>query len=327
MKLKNYHFLFFIALFIICSCSKNTPSPTKSNSSTIVYADADIYLAGSSKTSNGDGAATYWKNGTATILQTPTNISGLASTIIVNGSDIYVGGSTEYSAGYGKNNTLIDFDGTMSAMAVSNGDVYTAGIHGNFAAIWVNATLSQLWYTSYSGANAIAINGSDIYATGFITGANNSAVAAYWKNGVVTKLSSATVNANAMAIAVNGTDVYVAGYILDPNNNPTATLWKNGVATTLGGLKSMASIIAINGNDVFIAGDDSGPVYWKNGQKKALPLNSPFAFISSIAFKGTDVFIGGYTNAGPIVWKNDVPTQFTKPDNILLPKSVIVVPH
>lgn len=325
MRFKFYCILFLIIAFAVISCSKNTPSPTKSN--TNAYADADIYLVGSSKTSNGGGVATYWKNGTATILQTPTSSSGLASTITVNGSDVYVGGSTEYGAGYWKNNTLTYFNGTISAMAVNNGNVYTAGMQGNFAAIWENATLSPLWYTSYSGANAIAINGSDVYAAGFITGANNSAVAAYWKNGVVTKLSLVTVNANAMAIAVNGTDVYVAGYILDPNNNPTATLWKNGVATTLGGLKSIASVIAINGNDVFIAGEDSGPVYWKNGQEKTLSLNSPFAFISSISFKGNDVFIGGYTGAGPIVWKNDIATQFTQPDNILLPKSVIVVPH
>jgi len=320
-------FLFLIAVFLICSCSKNTPSPTKSNNNTNAYADADIYLVGSSKSPSGDGVATYWKNGTATILQTPTSSSGFATTITVNGSNVYVGGSTDYGASYWKNNTFADLDGTISAMAVSNGDVYIAGMHGNFAAVWKNATLSPLWYASYSGANAIAINGSDVYAAGFITAAGEHAVAVYWKNGIVTKLSSETANANASAIAVNGTDVYVAGYTLDSSDNPTATLWKNGVPTTLGSLKSMPFVIAINGDNVFIAGDDSGPVYWKNGQERKLSLNSPFAFVSSIAFKGNDVYIGGYTAAGPIVWKNEVATQFTQPDNLLLYKSVIVVPH
>lgn len=332
MRFKIYSLLFFIAVLVNVRCSKSTPSPIKSNTSTNVYPDADVYLVGSSKTPSGDGVATYWKNGTATILQIPNNTLGLARTITINGSDIYVGGGigsqAEYGACYWKNGMITDLGGTLLAMAVNNGDVYTAGMSSNSAAVWKNTTLTPFWSTPYSSANAIFINGSDVYAAGFITAINNYAVAVYWKNGIVTKLSSETANANATSIAVNGTDVFVAGYTLDANNNPTAVLWKNGVETTLGSSKSMASVIAINGSDVFIAGYDSDkPVYWKNGQEMSLPLNSSFAFISSITFKGSNLYIGGYTGAGPIVWKNGVATQLTKPDNILYPENVIIVPY
>lgn len=336
MKFKLYRILFFIIAFAVISCSKNAPSPTKSNTNTNAYSDADVYLAGSSKSPSGDNVATYWKNGSPTVLRTPNNTPGTAQVITINGNDIFVGGCLGSLGRYGgacywKNGAFNGFGSSNSgvlAIAVSNGDVYPAGMADNLAAVWKNVTLLPIWSPPYSIANAVAINGSDIYAAGFTTVTNNYAVAVYWKNGIVTKLSSETANANANSIAVNGADVYVAGYTLDANNNPTAVLWKNGVATTLSSLKSMASIVAINGNDVFIVGYDSDkPVYWKNGQEKDLPLNAQLVFVSAIAFKGSDIYIGGYTSTGPILWKNQTATQFTKPDNILYPENVLVVPH
>src|ERR1700754_5098805 len=73
--------------------------------------------------------------------------------------------------------------------------------------------------------------GPDIYVAGYITAQNGHPVAAYWKNGILTKLSDSTLVSQASAIIVQGSDIYVAGISSSANqSNTTVTYWKNGVA-------------------------------------------------------------------------------------------------
>ncbi len=201
--------------------------------------------------------------------------------------------------------------------------VYVAGnvtIHGISVAVYwkdgvkvalVDTTASISSYLS--SANAIAVNGTDVY----IAGAVNFA-ATYWKNGQAVTLPGG-LGSYANAIAISGTDVYVAGYTL---NGPV--YWKNGVAVTLstgtGGF--FADAIAVSGNNVYVAGHaislngSSQVVSWNNGVFNAIGVSnsaapSYYANINyegwvSIAVSGSNVYIGG--SAGPgftaTYWKN-----------------------
>ena len=56
--------------------------------------------------------------------------------------------------------------------------------------------------------------------------------AAYWKDGVLTKLTDGIGDAYAGGMAIVGKDVYITGYD-HIGNNPVATYWKNGISTKL----------------------------------------------------------------------------------------------
>src|SRR4051812_20368798 len=150
----------------------------------------------------------------------------------------------------------------------NNVDVYLAGVvdynKNNYnmlvAAYWKNGVVTMLDDSHSGGANAIAVNKSDIYVAGYtfsynintdsyaigsnINSNSNPMIGTYWKNGVATTLGLGTV---CTSIAVVGNDIYVAGYSYTPSptnttsgfgtqtiNNPVGTYWKNGIATSLG---------------------------------------------------------------------------------------------
>src|SRR5579862_3184406 len=71
----------------------------------------------------------------------------------------------------------------------------------------------------------------DVYVAGNIypvSGIYPGSIAAYWKNGLITKLTDSSSNADAEAIVVSNGDVYVAGYTTALSGNERATYWKNG---------------------------------------------------------------------------------------------------
>jgi len=160
--------------------------------------------------------------------------------------------------------------------------------------------------------DAVVDTAVDVYAAGYITANNGrggvTEVAAYWKNGVITRLTDSLSFCEAKGIAVVGTDVYVVGYISNLTNpfNENAVLWKNGVATKLSpdSTASEATFIGVLGTDVYIGGlihdvisqtanstsYGSQPVYWKNGVPNLLPNATS---ITAIAFNGSDVYMAG----------------------------------
>jgi len=199
--------------------------------------------------------------------------------------------------------------------------------------------------------DAVVDTAVDVYAAGYITTSNGmggtAEVAAYWKNGVLTRLTDSLSFAEATGIAVNGSDVYVVGYTSSPSNqfNENAVLWKNGVATMLSpdSAYSEATCIGLMGTDVYVGGFvlnvnaqtsnstsyANQPVYWKNGSPNLLPMATG---ISSIAVSGSDVYFAGsivstnkFQATGPLgpgstaaYWKNgSMPDTLGYPDTYL----------
>jgi hypothetical protein len=155
---------------------------------------------------------------------------------------VYVAGSTDFFACYWKNNTLTKLsDGTQKAEAygiqVGNNNVYTVGwidLNAYSAAsnnyYWKNSTVVTNPNTMQPAY--IAVNGDDVYATGFASGSP-----VYWKNGAATTLPLPPDQYFSLTgMTVNGSDVYVSentGY------------WKNTTFVPLTSCINTVSIIAV----------------------------------------------------------------------------------
>lgn len=252
----------------------------------IAVQGSDVYVVGYTNLGTGIyvyDAATCWKNGVATLL---TNIAeenpggpigSLAMGIAVQGSDVHIVGFGDVSWGGGD----------------------------PVALYWKNGVATELvkYYPAYglfnaqSHAYAIALQGSDALIAGGSTPntdssppPNNYSGPMYWKNNVVTPLTSAGSGgrSEAKSIAVSGADIYVLA--AGPTSKPM--YWKNSTGVTLktnfsSTNDSYISInpmgIAVNNSDVYIAGysqifnaqglatSNVQAFYWKNGEIVKLP--------------------------------------------------------
>ncbi len=207
-------------------------------------------------------------------------------------------------------------------------DVYVVGSGpaptGLGATCWVDGIPQYLGdNTPQSIANAIVIQGKDVYEAGWTNALYGADIATYWKNGVETQLTSGTVVSQANGIAVSGNDIYVAGVVYNTNGLHQAVYWKNGVMTTLTDANTVAKAfaIAVSGQDVYVAGYiDNSAVYWKNGVSYTLnpdPSTDPAlysAIANSISIVGNDLYFAGsiatYSTIGIVSWKNGVATQY-----------------
>jgi hypothetical protein len=169
--------------------------------------------------------------------------------------------------------------------------------------------------------------GPDVYVSGGIRAANGFIVAAYWKNGVLHKLTDSTTNCYAYGIAVAGNDVYIQGQLggLYGELGKTIVYWKNGVMVKVG--DGYVSNIAVQGNDVYLVGWTllpylSGQVpaatYWKNGNPVLLKLNKDdmSSIATSIAVKGSDIYVTANVSTNDhkqvgVCWKNNQVSTFT----------------
>ena len=162
--------------------------------------------------------------------------------------------------------------------------------------------------------------GPDVYVAGYVIALNGHPVAAYWKNGVITKLADSTLVSEASSIIVVGSDIYVAGISSASNQaNTTVTYWKNGVATRMPVIADLGisqSAFAINGSDLYMAGDlvvsnRNTANYWKNNVSTILPDNSQGSYAYGICTNGSDLYVTGYINGNSnfptaAYWKNGV---------------------
>lgn len=222
----------------------------------------DVYIVGSIgyANTNPHNKAVYWKNGVMTTLSN-NGVNSVAKCIVIKNNDIYIGGSTDpgssvsQAACYWKNGAITNLttnSGTAAVYGMTinlNNDIYAAGYdYASFSGLssgrttyWFNGTNKLVGNTSNtSSANAIAVQGNDIYIAGLQSG-NLYTYAAYWKNGAFTALTNTSHFSMANAIAVQGNDVYIAGY--DDLGEPFsqyATYWKNGVITQLSKTQSQA---------------------------------------------------------------------------------------
>ncbi|MBS1974137.1 MAG: IPT/TIG domain-containing protein, partial [Bacteroidetes bacterium] len=91
-----------------------TPSPLTDGTAVseaygIFVSGSDVYVA-----ANDGTTSKYWKNGVASVLNTPGNFSAYPTGIYVSGTDVYVSGYYRDVAKYWKNGTMVDLTATAS---------------------------------------------------------------------------------------------------------------------------------------------------------------------------------------------------------------------
>lgn len=240
-----------------------------------------------------------------------------SATPFTSGYHVYISGIVDNNAVYWDNGKQIDLDlrASTSGIAVKDKDVYVSGtlIVGNSgmqALYWKNGVEIPL-----PGLNAnvtgIALSGNDVYCVGYTySDTILSGSADYWKNGVMNYIDTFK-SAEALSIAFSGSDMYTTGYI-DQLGIDSVICWKNGLTTTYSIEGGMYYTVAVNGSDVYIVGYLKSGVagYFKNSVPTYFPQG---AGVSSIAFSGTDVYIGGLVGGGSdtkaAYWKNGVQTM------------------
>jgi hypothetical protein len=318
-------FLILMVVITITACKKDNNNSVANTT--------DIYMSGAVTPTIDDerSGALYWKNGVPVNLPNPNphNVgasvvtSAGALAIAINGSDVYVAGYgqeilhpnsllyvAQDEAMFWKNGVVTKLSSSFSranAIALNGNDIYLAGSVNQHAVYWKNGVAVNLPDSSYSSASGIAVIDSDVYVTGTIT---NKAI--YWKNGTVHFL-----NGNyPSGITISGKDVYIVGSIRSSNQNNVATYWKNGVPVTFGdqSVTSGASAITVVGTDIYVVGASSSntnsnvaPVYWKNGTVYSLP--GSFG-AGSIGVNGKDIYVGGTSDMFTTrFWKNAIPVD------------------
>lgn len=184
-----------------------------------------------------------------------------------------------------------------------------------YATVWKNG-VSTMLSSKVSNAIAIAVQGTDIYISGYNEPYNsdNERVACYWKNNSIVTLPGA-VPAQATAINLKDGDIYLVG-----TSDYHPVYWKNGIITTLplptGAITATSTGLLFVGADMYICGWSSSSTskhtacYWKNGTVTSFSNSGTTSEATGIAAVGTDVYITGYTQAGgstspaACYWKN-----------------------
>jgi uncharacterized membrane protein len=319
---------------LLVSCKKDSPGASRPGGSavpaivTVLETENDSVL--------------LWKNGSAELITTLPGFaeSYTSSALAASGNTSYIAGflpSTTsnvypYSPVYWQNgvrNSLSDTTGTTgngqaSAVAVSGGDVYIAGVRDYF---------SDSSTVPFSGDNGnYPVSGS---------------LATVWKNGTPVTLpgfgavgvvdtpdfANRTRQDYVSGLFVSGNDVYVSGGTTwDVVSH--AAYWKNGVRADLGnnliyfgptnstGFPQTTSVYVSAGKDVYVTGTQttivgtSLAIYWKNGKPAFLSTDSTEASAAYAASVwGSDVYVAGWQNVGAysraMLWKNGVATPLT----------------
>jgi len=189
---------------------------------TAVSTTLDFYIAGTADTGAGYKPC-YWKNGVLHTL--PASSYATATAIAVEGNDVYVSGQALSSAGsvyalYWKNDVPHVLSDTAGlgvgggySIAIQGNNVYVAGVNNGFPACWKNGVAVALpgnsIFNGSAQATCMALQGSNIY----IAGSNTTDTEGdYWKNDVITALSSSTQYAyQSTCLALSGNNVYVGG--------------------------------------------------------------------------------------------------------------------
>ena len=221
----------------------------------ITIVNADVYTLTIGNNDEFQNTTVYWKN-QAQYTIAPGSESD-ARSIAVTGDNIYIAGSTIPPGGYGASPACYWINGTpvflhahetglAKAILVNAGDVHIAGdiylpgagVQLGTAMYWKNEVpLALTGHDSLSYANALALDGDDVYIAGAVAGPDYQFHAAYWKNGSLTVLDHSYSFANGIAVFEG--DVYVVGN----RSVDKAILWKNGATTELGRGRANAIVV------------------------------------------------------------------------------------
>jgi hypothetical protein len=204
--------------------------------------------------------AVYWKNGV------PTTLPSYNILQIYNDTDAY-----NYYADY------------ISGICVSNNNVYVCGgsnYYNGSAEYWLNGVLTNLTIpnltvssSNYPHTAGIAVSDNNVYICGNLIINDTISNALYWKNGVMTYLSTDnSISTYATSICCSGSNVYISGYEII-SDQAIPIIWKNGIATYLTTNYSgnaQANSVYVCGSDVYVAGYSSNnsqnlvATYWKD---------------------------------------------------------------
>lgn len=210
-----------------------------------------------------------------------------ATDFTVSGISLYTGGSwsenkKEYPA-YWYNGDMTDLsenktiEGRVSCIAVDGNVVYTGGT--NY--MWKNFERTEMPHDGYDSAyvTEIVVDGSDVYASGYLIKDEENFRACWWLNGALHLLDIENNSGNSIAAAILRYDgkTYIGGYV----DGYRAALWTDGKLKRLTSYNGHVNALAARGKDeVFAAGDKDGkPIIWRvrsryAGETKEIFMNT-----------------------------------------------------
>jgi hypothetical protein len=142
-------------------------------------------------------------------------------------------------------------------------------------------------------------------------------VAGYESNGIV-NVAKYWIDGQEIKLSdgtndANANSIFVSNddvYIAGSDSG--AVYWKNSREIRLSAGNAFS--VFVSGNDVYVGGSD-GPhaAYWKNGTEVLLETNTNFGIfaVNSIFVSGNDVYAAGYDNRDAVYWKNGVEINLT----------------
>lgn len=210
-----------------------------------------------------------------------------AADFTVSGISLYTGGSwsenkKEYPA-YWYNGDMTDLsenktiEGRVSCITVDGNVVYTGGTN----CMWKNFERIKMPHDGYDSAyvTEIVVDGSDVYASGYLIKDEENFRACWWLNGALHLLDIENNSGNSIAAAILRHDgkTYIGGYV----EGYRAALWTDGKLKRLTSYNGHVNALAARGKDeVFAAGDKDGkPIIWRvrsryAGETKEIFMNT-----------------------------------------------------
>lgn len=210
-----------------------------------------------------------------------------ATDFTVSGISLYTGGSwsekkKEYPA-YWYNGDMTDLsenktiEGRVSCITVDGNVVYTGGTN----CMWKNFERIEMPHDGYDSAyvTEIVVDGSDVYASGYLIKDEENFRACWWLNGALHLLDIENNSGNSIAAAILRYDgkTYIGGYV----EGYRAALWTDGKLKRLTSYNGHVNVLAARGKDeVFAAGDKDGkPIIWRvrsryAGETKEIFMNT-----------------------------------------------------
>lgn len=243
----------------------------------------DKYLYSCALAKGKDFRTLIYKDGVQTEVMENCN----ATDFTVSCISLYTGGSwsenkKEYPA-YWINGEMTDLsdnktiEGQVSCIAVDGNVVYTGGTN----CMWKNLERIEMPHDGYDSAyvTEIVVDGSDVYASGYLIKDEENFRACWWQNGALHLLDIEGSGENSAALSILRHDgkTYIGGYV----NGYRAALWTDGNLKRLTSYNGHVNALAARGKDeVFAAGDKDGkPIIWRvrsryAGETKEIFMNT-----------------------------------------------------
>lgn len=199
--------------------------------------------------------------------------------------------------------------------------VYVAGyvMKGgkSIATLWTNGVEEQL-SENESRAYSVFVDGTDVYAAGFVEKDNMELIATIWKNGeVYMELTDGLFEAAVLSVYVANGNVYAAGGQFNNDfNGYVPKIWKNSEEALIGEVNpGIARSVFVDGNDFYVCGDErvdgnEEVLYWKNGERHILEsfpsdINKNYSASSIYVKDGLIYTVGAIGNFVANAWTSD----------------------